>query len=82
MTDPEPQPFDPATDCLHNPAPCTGDACILRCQERYLNNEPQANDWLADKENAAGWRRYYDANPGVEEASRAACDPKTYEGKP
>jgi len=85
-TDPQPEPFDPTTAC--HPSSLFGDGsgqcpygtpCTLRCQIRFLDDQPQPNDLLADAEQAASWRRYYDANPGAEEASRAACDPKTYE---
>jgi hypothetical protein len=81
MTNPEPEPFDPATNCgeVHG-CPMT-EPCTLRCHERFLNNEIQPNDAWADEENAAAWRRYYDANPGAEEAARASCDTKTYEEK-
>lgn len=78
MTRPEPEPFDPATDCREIPAPCAGNVCALRCHERYLNDETQPNDAWADAENAASWRRFYEANPGTEQAMKAACDPQTY----
>lgn len=85
--DPEVEPFDPATMCHGNPE-YTGtddnscphiEPCKLRCHVRWLDGQIQANDDLADSEQAASWRRYYDANPGAEAAMKAACDPKTYE---
>ena len=80
----QPEPFDPVTACVEYPALCAGDVspeplCTLRCHERFLNDEMQPNDAWADAENAESWRRFYAANPGAEEAMRAACDPKTYE---
>lgn len=79
--EPEIEPFDPAADCAEARGCPLAEPCELRCHERYLNDERQANDWAADDANAASWRRYYDANPGAEDAARASCDPQTYEGK-
>ncbi len=81
----QPDLFNPATGCHPNPAFGGGlgcpviESCTLRCHIRYLDGQMQPNDAWADAENAESWRRFYDANPGAEEASRAACDPKTYE---
>lgn len=80
------EPFDPGRDCSTRPgiSPGTGrcpmtNPCVWRCHIRFLDGQNQPNDAWADDENAAAWRRYYDANPGAEEAARASCDPKTYE---
>ncbi len=82
MTSPEPEPFDHLRDCSEARGCPLAEPCTLRCHERFLNDEIQPNDAWADAENAEGWRRYYAANPGAEEASRRACDPKAYqEGK-
>lgn len=76
VSTPEPEEFDPATDCCEvHGCPMT-DPCTLRCHERFLHGQMQPNDAWADAENAAAWRRYWDANPGEEEAMKAACDPQ------
>lgn len=72
----EPEPFDPAIACIEvHGCPMAG-PCTLRCHERFLNDQIQPNDAWADAENAAAWRRHWDANPGEEEAMKAACDPQ------
>jgi hypothetical protein len=84
----DPKPFDPTLMC--HPKPEFGGAdgcpniepCTLRCHIRFLDDQQQPNDGLADDEQAAAWRRYYDANPGAEAAAKASCDPKTYEDTP
>jgi len=75
----EPEPFDAFADCSEDHGCPLVEECTLRCHERYLDDQVQANDWLADQEQAESWRRFYATNPGAEEALKAACDPKTYE---
>lgn len=81
MTVRDPEPFDPAVACVEVRGCLLADPCTLRCHERFLEGEIQPNDPWADAEQAAAWRRFYAANPGTEEAMKAACDPKTHEEK-
>jgi hypothetical protein len=71
-----PEPFDPAIACIEFQGCPLVEPCTLRCHERFLNDEIQPNDAWANEENATAWRRYWDANPGDEEAMQRACDPQ------
>lgn len=69
MSAPLAEPFNPVTDC--HPSPEYGGAdgcpyiepCTLRCQIRFLDDQRQPNDFLADEESRAAWERYWDAHP-------------------
>lgn len=69
----EPEPFDPAVECIEVHGCLMTDPCNLRCHERWLDDQIQPNDSWADAENAEAWKRFYAENPGAEEAMKAAC---------
>lgn len=85
----QPEPFDATTACHPSTLYTDGtgrcqmaEPCTLRCHIRYLDDQMQPNDGWADAENAQAWQRFYAANPGAEEAMKAACSPTAREPTP